>query len=317
MAEHHLTCSPASAHWGYFDAEIPPVLHIRPGDTVRIDTVSGGPGELPKDVSRVLPEHLDIHEALEPDLGPHILTGPIHLDGAVPGDTVTLEILDIECRTDWGWSVQKPGLGALPDDFPEPRLTHFDIDRDNQVATMPWGQELALQPFFGILAVAPARELGRMSSRPPDVFGGNMDNKELGVGTVVYLPVFNDGALISVGDGHGRQGDGEVCLTALETSLTGTFRIGLQTGTGLGSPRAITPTHRITHGFDPDLNLAAQIALREMIGWITAASALPAPDAYTLCSLACDLHVTQVVDGNKGIHAMLPNDVWDTMPRER
>ncbi len=309
MARHHLPATTETVHWGFFDASLPPVLRVESGDTVTVDTVSGGPEVTPADISRVLPEHLAIHEQLEPDLGPHIITGPIAVDLSKPGDTVELEILDIRFRTDWGWNAQRPGLGTLPDDFPDERIVQIDIDLEVRSATLPWGQQLDPHPFFGILATAPPAERGRISSKPPGLFGGNIDNKELGVGARVFLPVFVEGGLVSIGDGHGKQGDGEVCVTALETCLTGEFRITLHKGETIASPRAITSTHYVTHGFDPDLDVAAQLALRDMLDWIVDTGAISRAEAYTLCSLACDLHVTQLVNGTKGVHAMLPVDV--------
>jgi acetamidase/formamidase len=185
------------------------------------------------------------------------------------------------------------------------RLWHSAIDRQRGVATLPWGTELKLAPFFGVMGTAPPPEYGLQSSIEPREYGGNMDLKELVAGTTLYLPVFVEGGRFSVGDGHGAQGDGEVCLTALETALTGTFRLILRKDLAFKLPRAETATHWITLGFDPDLDDAAKIALREMIQLVVAATGLAAEEAYMLCSVACDLRVTQLVDGNKGIHAML------------
>jgi acetamidase/formamidase len=170
---------------------------------------------------------------------------------------------------------------------------------------MPWGQELELHPFFGNFGVAPPRAWGRLSSKEPRAFGGNMDNKELGTGATVYFPVFVDGALFSAGDGHALQGDGEVCLTAIETALTGTFEINVRKDLKLALPRAETAKAWITMGFDEDLDDAVKIALREMIKLVGEISGLSAQDAYSLCSIAADLRVTQTVDGNKGIHCVL------------
>ncbi len=257
----------------------------------------GPPFEVP-------PALTQIHEQLTPELGPHVLTGPIAIRGARPGHTLEIEIVDIRLDADWGWNVHKPGLGTLPvDDFPDGWIRHLPIDRQAMSATMPWGTELPLAPFFGILAVAPAE--GRVSSKPPDLHGGNMDNKELVAGSRVFLPVFTDGAKFSIGDGHAAQGDGEVSLTALETCLTGTVRLTIHDVEPIRAPRAITPTHYITHGFDPDLDRAAQDALRDMIRWMTDLLDIRPDEAYMFASLAVNLHVTQLVDGNKGVHAML------------
>jgi acetamidase/formamidase len=180
------------------------------------------------------------------------------------------------------------------------------IDTQAATVTLPWGSELSLRPFFGIMAVAPPPNWGRITSVVPRAHGGNMDNKELVAGTTLYLPVFNDGALFCAGDGHGVQGDGEVCLTALETSLRGTFRLTVRKDLSFALPRGEADDWIMTMAFHEDLDDAAAIALREMIGWIVERRGLGREDAYMLCSLAADLRVTQTVDGNKGIHCVLP-----------
>jgi acetamidase/formamidase len=314
MATHHeLAASVATVHWGYFDPELDPLLVVESGDTITIQTVSGAPEYMP-DPPLVVPDELrQIHSTLQPDLGPHILTGPVAVAGAEPGDRLDIEILDIRLDSDWGWNVHKPPLAALSD-VADAWTRHLAIDRDRMRATLPWGGEISVRPFFGILATAPPPAMGRVSSKPPDFFGGNMDNKELVVGTVVSLPVHSTGALFSVGDGHAAQGDGEVSLTALETCMTGTFEIRLVKQHRLNTPRAVTPTHYITHGFDPDLDVAAQNALRDMIDWLGTSAGLSAADAYLLCSIACDLHVTQLVNGNKGVHAMVAREIFGQRP---
>ena len=305
MAAHELHSSPETCHWGYFDSRLAPVLRAASGDTVTIHCLSGGPEILPGPPFRVLPEHLAVHAALTPHLGRHILTGPVHVAGAERGDALRIDVLDISFRVDWGWNVQRPLFGTLPEDFDFYRLTHIPIDAGRGVCRLPWGRELPLRPFFGIMGVAPPPEWGQCSSVEPRAFGGNVDNRHFGVGTSVYLPVFAPGALFSAGDGHGRQGDGEVNLTALETCLSGTFRLTVMKGMALSMPRAETATHWITHGFDPDLDQAAKQALRDMIRLVVAKTGITPEDAYMLCSLAGDLAVTQTVDGNKGIHCMM------------
>jgi acetamidase/formamidase len=271
--------------------------------------VSGAAEILPGEPYNVLPEHREILSKLKPHIGRHILTGPVHVEGAERGDVLAVEVLDIKFRTNWGWNVQRPLMGTLPEDFPFFRLTHIPIDSNRGVCTMPWGTEIELKPFFGIMGVAPPPEWGQCSSVEPRAFGGNIDNKHFRVGTTVYFPVFADGGLFSTGDGHGVQGDGEVNLTALETSLSGTFKFTLHKGMKLNNPRAETATHWITHGFDQDLDDAAKEALRDMIRLITAKTGLKPEDAYMLCSLQADLHVTQTVDGNKGIHCMIEKKI--------
>ncbi len=305
MATHHtLGPTPATVHWGFLDAKIPPRLTIESGDTVTVDTVSGGLADV-GDTSIMLPHHREICEKLKPSPGPHILTGPIAVRGAEPGDTLEVRIKAIELTVDWGWNLIRPLRGTLPEDYPDFSCRIIPIDPSSMTAKLPWGATIPLRPFFGIMAVAPPSQYGLCSSVEPRAFGGNMDNKELLAGTSVHFPVFVPGANFSAGDGHAVQGDGEVCLTALETCLKGTFEFILHKGKKLDLPRAVTPTHLVTMGFDTDLDDAAKQALREMIRWLVAMKGWSSEEAYVFCSLACDLRVTQLVDGNKGIHAMV------------
>jgi acetamidase/formamidase len=308
MSTHHtVQCRPNHCHWGFFDAGLKPVLTVEPGDTVSVDCVSGGRDILPSDPAfEILADHRAIHGALTPRLGAHILTGPIAVEGAEPGDVLQIDILSIEPRQNWGYTRIRPLAGTLPEDFPYTKIWHSGIDRQRGVMTTPWGLEIELAPFFGVMGVAPPPNYGACSSIQPREFGGNMDLKELVAGTTLYLPVWAPGALFSVGDGHGVQGDGEVCVTALETALSGTFRLSVRKDLDFGLPRAETPTHHITMAFNEDLDDAAKQALREMIDLIGERLGLEPDDAYMLSSLAVDMRVTQLVDGNKGIHAMLP-----------
>jgi acetamidase/formamidase len=175
---------------------------------------------------------------------------------------------------------------------------------------LPWGTELTLAPFFGVMGVAPPPRYGTISTIQPREHGGNLDNKELTAGSILYLPVWAEGARFSAGDGHGVQGDGEVCINALEICLTGTFTLVLHKGGGernplLTYPRAETPSHFITMGMHEDLDLAMKQALRQMISFITGRTNLSKEQAYQFCSLAVDFHVTQTVNGEKGVHGML------------
>ena len=310
MAQHRLAPSLENVHWGFFDAKLPPRLTVDPGDTVVVDTVSGWP-EVAPDPKLYRPDHYEIATKLKPVLGAHILTGPIAVRGAEPGDTLEVRIKAIRLTADWGWSVIRPLRGSLPEDFPEFQRWTIPIDRKSLTAKLPWGPTVPLQPFFGILATAPRPEYGRISSIEPREFGGNVDCKEYAAGTSVFLPVFVPGANFSAGDGHAVQGDGEVCLTALETCLEGTFELVLHKGMKLAMPRALTPTHYITLGFDTDLDDAAKQALRDMIAWLVQIKGWKPAEAYVFCSLACDLHVTQLVDGNKGTHAMVARSLID------
>jgi len=311
MPKHHtLLPTPATVHWGHFDAKIPPRLTVDSGDTVTVVTVSGGAVEV-GDVGRMGPAHREIVEKVKPYLGPHILTGPVAVRGAEPGDTLEVRIKAVELSVDWGWNIIRPLRGTLPEDFPHFRQEFIPIDRKAMTAKLAWGPTVPLRPFFGILAVAPRPEYGTISSVEPREFGGNIDNKEFVPGSSLFLPVFVPGANFSCGDGHAVQGDGEVCLTALETCLDGTFELVLHKGRKLAFPRAVTPTHYIAMGMDPDLDDAAKQALRDMIRWLVEMKGWKPDEAYVFCSLACDLHVTQLVDGNKGIHAMVARNLVD------
>ncbi len=246
-----------------------------------------------------------IHATVPQTLGPHICTGPVAVRGAKPGNVLEVRIKSIDLHYDWGYNMIRPGSGALPEDFAVHRLIHIPLDRERMMGRLSWGAEIPLRPFFGIMAVAPSPTCGRISTVPPRQNGGNIDNKELVAGTTLYLPVHADEALFSVGDGHGVQGDGEVCVTAIETGSIGRFELHVRDDISIEWPRAETPTHVITMAFDPDLDACVVIALRNMITLICDRKGLSREDAYTLCSLAADLRVTQVVNGNKGIHVML------------
>src|SRR5262245_8162476 len=304
---HRLDPGTTTVHWGYFDAALAPRLEVDSGDTVIVDTVSGAPEVVP-DESLYRREHLEIVRTLKPILGGHILTGPVAVRGAEPGDTLEVRIKAIDLTADWGWNVIRPLRGTLPEDFPKFERRTLPIDRKAMTSRLPWGPTVPLQPFFGILGTAPRPEYGRVSSIEPREFGGNMDCKEFVAGTSLFLPVFVPGANFSAGDGHAVQGDGEVCLTALETCLKGTFELVVHKNMRLAMPRAITPSHYITLGLDTDLDDAAKQALRDMIAWLVEMKGWTRSEAYVCCSLACDLHVTQLVDGNKGIHAMVRRD---------
>jgi acetamidase/formamidase len=307
---HHLKASGRTCHWGFLDAALKPVLTIASGDRVTVDTVTGGPEMHPDPAAgfKTPPEIADVHANAERTLPGHILTGPIAVEGAMPGDVLEVRIEDVRLRQDWGYNFIRPLAGTLQSDFDTFRLLHIPLDIEANVARLPWGKTLALRPFFGVMGTAPPPAWGRVTSLVPRAFGGNLDNKELIPGTTLYLPVFVAGGLFSCGDGHGAQGDGEVCVTAIETALQGTFEFIVRKDLSLASPRAETPTHHITMGIDPDLDRCVEIALRDMISLIGERAGLSREDAYSLCSLAADLRVTQTVNGNKGIHCMLAKE---------
>jgi acetamidase/formamidase len=308
---HALPSRPETIHWGFFDGGLAPVLTIDSGDRVVVESVSGNPEWMPPPSSgfEVLAELRDIHQRVKRGTGNHILTGPIFVRGAAVGDVLEVRILDIELRQNWGYNLFRAYGGTLPEDFPYYRIIHVALDRNSNMAILPSGLKVPMRPFFGQLAVVPPKSFGRQNSKEPREFGGNIDCKELTAGSTIYLPVWNEGALFSTGDGHAAQGDGEVNGTAIETALKGTFELRVRKDLGWRLPRAETATHLITFGLDPDLDQAARQALREMIDWITALTGVSKDEAYSLSSFAVDLHVTQTVNNVKGVHAMLDRSI--------
>ena len=310
---HRLAATPATIRWGSFDATYAPQTTIASGATIVLECVCAGMTEiLPKpETGLTIPPALQaIHDAAPPRVGGHILTGPVAVAGAEAGDMLEVKVERIEFGADWGYCGFRPLAGTLPEDFPERYLSHIPIDRVRNTCRLPWGTELPLAPFFGVMGVAPPPEWGTISTIEPRAHGGNLDNKELGAGATLYLPVFVPGANFSAGDGHGVQGDGEVCINALETCLTGTFTLTAHKGGGardplIRYPRAETATHFITMGMHEDLDVAMKTALREMIAFITSRTNLSRQQAYQFCSLAVDFHVTQTVNREKGVHGML------------
>jgi acetamidase/formamidase len=233
------------------------------------------------------------------------MSGPIFVQGAAPGDTLEVRILAIEFLHNFGVNAFSPGGGVLPDEYPYAQLKLLRWPAGADRVEFKPGITLPIVPFFGSIGVAPPPLVGRISSRPPGWHGGNLDNKDLVAGSILYLPVHVTGALLSVGDGHAMQGHGEVTGTALETSLRGTFELRVRKGQRLRWPRAETPTHYISMGLHEDLDEAARLATRELIDFLVAEKGLSRDDAYMLCSLAADLHVTQAVDATKGVHATI------------
>ncbi|MCK6453046.1 MAG: acetamidase/formamidase family protein [Alphaproteobacteria bacterium] len=314
MSTHHeLPLTPETMVWGYFDAAQKPVLEVASGDTVTLHALPAfSPARLPSDPAFEVPPILaEAMARLPPGPATHFLSGPIAVGGAVPGDVLEIEILDIRPWMDWGYVAIMPLRGTIPEDFPEPAMIHARIEAQAGIVHMLPGLDIPLDPFFGVLATAPAPSWGRLSTIVPRAFGGNMDNKEFRVGAKVYLPVFVPGASFSAGDGHGVQGDGEVCITALETGMRGTFRLTVRKDLRLAWPFAETQEHLISIGLDEDLDDAAKQATREMILHVTRLTRLTREQAYMLCSLAGDLRVTQTVDGNKGVHMMLRKSLLD------
>jgi acetamidase/formamidase len=306
---------PQNVHWGYYDATLKPVLRVASGDTIRVETmIAGGVARLrAAGVGEAeIPDALKAVEAAITERGPgaHPLTGPIWIEGAEPDDVLEVRIVGFEFLHPYGVTGFIPGSGVLPDEFPYSRFKLFRFDTARGVTEFAPGITLRLAPFFGSIGVAPNPIVRRVSSGPPGHHTGNLDNKELVAGSTLYVPVHVPGALLSMGDAHAMQGDGEVTLTGLETSVRGTVQVTLRKGRRLNWPRAETPTHYIAMGLHPDLDQAAQLATRELIDFLVAEKGLSRDEAYILTSVAADLHVTQLVDGTKGIHAMIPKSIF-------
>jgi acetamidase/formamidase len=317
-AEHTLMPSPQTVHIGYFLASIKPVLSIESGDVVTLESVAAivpsvvdqagvvSPGAVPQ-------YHRDIYgEVKDRGPGPHVLTGPIEVKGAMPGDVLEVRILDINLILDWGYNRQRAYTGALPEEFTGVWTRIIPLNRENKTAEVAKGVVVPIdRPFFGTMGLAPDPAMGRISSGPPGVHTGNLDNKDLVAGTTLYMPVHAPGALFSAGDAHAAQGHGEVDLTAIETGLRGKFQFIVRKDMKLTWPRAETPTHWIVMGLHPDFDEGMKIAVRETIDLITKRFPnLTREEAYMIASVAVDYHVTQVVDGTKGIHGMIPKSIF-------
>ena len=304
--EHAIPSTPDMLVWGTLAAATPPALRVESGDVVSIVAMPAGSAvSFPPDAALVPAEYRAAVEGVPQGPGAHFVNRPVFVRGAARGDVLQVDILSAEPWMDWGFVSVMPLLGTLPDEFTEYETIHPKIDLARNTCLLPWGTELPLDPFFGVIGTAPPPEWGVCSTNVPRAFGGNMDNKELKPGATLYLPVFNEGALFYAGDGHGVQGDGEVCVTALETGLKGAFRLTVRKDLRLERPFAETETHLMSIGLDEDLDDAAKQAVREMVREVCARTNLSRNQAYMLCSLAGDLLVTQTVDGNKGVHMML------------
>jgi len=310
---HVLTPSPGTVVWGYYWSETPPVLQIKSGDFVKVHTlVTSNPSELKRigiSPDEIEKELKDVQIVDNPGLGPHVLTGPISVEGAEPGDVLEVRILSAELAIPYGYN-RIADSGFLSDEIFVRNVRAIRLDREKMIASFAPGIEIPLRPFFGSMGVAPPKEAGKISSAPPWIHAGNLDNKELVPGTTLFIPVHVSGANFLVGDGHAAQGNGEVDLTAIETSLNGKFQFIVRKDMKLTWPRAETPTHIITMGTDRNLTAATKIALREMLHYLTTEKRLPVIDAYPLMSIAVDLNITQLVDGRKGVHAMLPKAIF-------
>ena len=317
-AEHTLMPSATTVHIGHFAPNVKPVLSIDSGDFVTVETASM---LTPEDVlksgvvpaSSIPPYQAEIfREVKDRGPGPHVLTGPIEVRGAMPGDVLEVRIISIELAHDFGFNRQRPGSGAIPEDFPNLWQRIIPIDRKKKTAEIAKGVVVPVdRPFFGTMGVAPPVSFGRISSGPPGIHCGNLDNKDLVAGTTLFIPVHVPGARFSVGDAHAAQGHGEVDLTGIETGLRGRLQFVVRKDLKHTWPRAETPTHWMVMGLHVDLDEAMKMAVRDSVDLITNRFPhLTREEAYMVSSIAVDFHVTQVVDGTKGIHGMIPKAIF-------
>lgn len=305
---HQLPSTPETIHWGYLSAEIEPVLTMQSGHYITIDTVSGGKAKLPenKEDFEILTDHKKILRKRKPKLGPHILTGPVFVEGAMPGDLLAVDILGAEFRQNWGWNEIETGTGVMPELEESAEIITIPIETRRGMVKLPWGEKkIKAQPFFGFMGVMPRPEGGKLSSLIPGYFGGNMDIRLFGPSTRVYFPVSVEGAGFSVGDGHALQGDGEVCGTAVETALTGAFRIHVKDNIGVRFPFMVTVGKMVATAVAEDLDSAISLAMNEAILLLGHYYDLSETEAYRHLSLLGDVRISQLVNSVKGIYIVI------------
>jgi acetamidase/formamidase len=318
---HRLEATPATVAYGYYWSDARPVLRIDSGDIIDVDTLlTNTPAGLakagvPDDKIQASLKTI-VAEVTGDRRGPggHILTGPVYVEGAEPGDVLEVKILSIDLPIDYGYNGCS---GYLPENcetgLPSKIIT---LDRQKMTAEFLPGIVIPLKPFYGSIGIAPAPELGRVSSNPPGRHAGNLDNRELIAGSTLYIPVFAQGALFEIGDGHAAQGDGEVDQTAIETSLRGRLQLTVRKDMKLNWPRAETPTDYISMATDPDLVVATKTAIQEMVDFLVSEKKLTRHQAYQLVSIAGNVAVTQLVDKpNLGVHVRLPKSIFVTPPK--
>jgi len=313
---HRLEATPSTIAYGYYDAAATPVLHIASGDIIDVDTLltnspnglqrAGVPAE---QIQASLKAIVEQTPAEKKGPGGHILTGPVFVEGAEPGDALEVKILSIDLAIPYGYNGCSGFVRENCSQGPS-RTRIIQLDAKTMTAEFVPGIVIPLRPFFGSMGVAPPPEAGRISSNPPGIHAGNLDNKALVAGTTLLIPVHAPGALFEVGDGHAAQGDGEVDQTAIETSLRGRLQLTVRKGMKLAWPRAETPTEYISMGTDEDLTKATKVAIQEMIDFLVAEKKLDKMAAYQLTSIAGDVHITQLVDGKVGVHVKLPKGIF-------
>ena len=319
-----LKAGPQTVVWGAIVADKPPVLRIRSGQTVKIETVSQQPLNHQDPATffpaagialeYVLPEAIAIYREVKksPPGGPHVLTGPVYVEGAEPGDMLEVRVLDVEFRVPYGVNGTGPGSGVLPELLSERVTPTIRLDFERNVALVAKGVEVPLAPFMGIRAVAPPPDLSPVSTTPPGPWGGNLDFRHLIAGAKLYLPVFNAGALFYTGDGHGAQGDGEVDGAAIEISLAPTLQFVVHKGEGkpMKWPRAEDATHDYVMGMDEDLDVALQEAVREAVGFLQRKANLTAAQAYALSSFNVDFRIGEAVNNVKMVYGAIPKKLF-------
>jgi acetamidase/formamidase len=313
---HRLEATPDTVAYGYYWSEAKPVLRIASGDIIDVDTLTtSGPAALarvgiPDDQIQASLKAITTQVTGERrGPGGHILTGPVFVEGAQPGDVLEVRVLSIDLAIDYGTTGCSGFIPANCERGVPPKL--FRFDRKTMTTEFLPGIVIPLQPFFGSMGVAPAPEIGRVSSNPPGKHAGNLDNRELTAGSTLYIPVFVPGALFEVGDGHAAQGDGEVGQTAIETSLRGTLQLTVRKDMKLVWPRAETATDYIAMATDPDLTVATTAAIQEMVDFLAAHKRMTKHQAYQLVSVAGHVAVTQLVDRpNLGVHVRMPKSIF-------
>ena len=313
---HRLEATPSTIAYGYYWSEAKPVLRIASGDIIDVDTLltnspnglqrAGVPAEQIQSSLKAIVEQTP---AEKKGPGGHILTGPVFVEGAEPGDALEVKILSIDLAIPYGYNGCSGFVRENCSQGPN-RTRIIQLDAKTMTAEFVPGIVIPLRPFFGSMGVAPPPEAGRISSNPPGIHAGNLDNKALVAGATLLIPVHAPGALFEVGDGHAAQGDGEVDQTAIETSLRGRLQLTVRKGMKLAWPRAETPTEYISMGTDEDLTKATKVAIQEMIDFLVAEKKLDKMAAYQLTSIAGDVHITQLVDGKVGVHVKLPKGIF-------
>lgn len=309
---HRLEATPQTVAYGYYWSEAKPVLRIKSGDILDVDTLlTNTPrgleraGVKPEDIQASLREVVD--GVTDKGPGGHILTGPVFVEGAKPGDGLEVRILSIDLPIAYGYNGCS---GYLRENCRPDGTKIIPFDRKKMTAEFAPGIVIPLRPFFGSMGVAPPPEAGRVSSTPPGTHAGNLDNRELVAGTILFIPVHVPGALFEIGDGHAAQGDGEVDQTAIETSLRGKVQLTVRKGMTLAWPRAETSTDYISMGTDEDLAKATKIAIQEMIDFLAATRGLDKHTAYQLTSIAGNVVITQLVDQKVGVHVKMPKEIF-------